>query len=104
MSQLLFSLPLSLFSSSVSFDGKNNNQKKKKKTQKKRERRKEKERKGKGKRKRKEMVVVDDDDDMVEMRIIMFASGAPSSSSQFSDAYPKRYSLKIPNLLLGLDI
>lgn len=50
------------------------------------------------------MVVVDDDDDMVEMRIIMVASGAPSSSSQISDAYPKRYSLKIPNLLLGLDI
>ncbi|KAK7832282.1 hypothetical protein CFP56_026640 [Quercus suber] len=38
------------------------------------------------------MVVVDDDDDMVEMRIIMFASGAPSSSSQFSDAYPKSFS------------
>jgi|UniRef100_A0A2N9IL31 hypothetical protein len=46
------------------------------------------------------MVVVDDDD-MVEMSIIMVASGAPSSS----DAYPKRYSLKIPNLLLeSLDI
>ncbi|OMO97169.1 hypothetical protein COLO4_14827 [Corchorus olitorius] len=42
--------------------------------------------------------VVDDDDDLVEMSIII-AHGGPSSS-RFLDAYPKRYSLKIPSFLL----
>lgn len=38
-----------------------------------------------------------EDDDLVEMSMIIVRRGP--SSSRFLDAYPKRYSFKIPSLL-----